>query len=103
MAEAMIGILSEIFAREAGADIGVGRQQFGQSRLEQDVVEGERFAQGSVGFLVSLPLQSPGLRARSPAPSEDSARSAAKRQSRARLDDPVLGWRRSLARLAGES
>ena len=38
------------FARDAGADVGVGRQQLGQSRLEQDVVEGERFAQLSVGL-----------------------------------------------------
>ena len=54
------------FASDPGADIGVGRQQLGQSRLEQDVVEGERFAQGSVGFLVHRQLQSPGLRAWSP-------------------------------------
>jgi len=40
------------FAGDAGADIGIGRQQLRQSRLEQDIVEGERFAQSSVGFLV---------------------------------------------------
>ena len=50
-------------AGDAGADVGVGRQQLGQSGLEQDVVEGERFAQDSVGFHVHRQLQSPALRA----------------------------------------
>ena len=77
------------FASDPGADIGIGRQQFGQSRLEQDVVEGEGFPQGSVGFLVHCHSSHPACGLGRRAPSEaDSARSAAKRQSRARLDDP---------------
>ena len=46
-------------AGDSRADVGVGRQQFGQSRLEQDVVEGERFAQRSVAFLLHRQLQWP--------------------------------------------
>ena len=44
-------------ARDAGADIDVRRQHVGQARLEQDVVEGERFAQATVAFLVHRQLQ----------------------------------------------
>ena len=56
------------FAGDARADVGVGRQQLGQSRLEQDVVEGERFAQASVGFHVHRQLQT--LRPSCPLPRE---------------------------------
>src|SRR5262249_13749673 len=55
----------------AGADVGVGRQQFGQSGLEQDVVESQCLAQGSVGFLLHCQLQWSALRACSTAPSAD--------------------------------
>jgi hypothetical protein len=46
-------------AGDSRTDIGVGWQQFGEARFEQDVVEGERFAQRSVAFLLHRQLQWP--------------------------------------------
>ncbi len=44
MAEEMIGMLSSMVARQAGADVDLARHDEGMTRLQQHVVEGERLA-----------------------------------------------------------
>ena len=104
MAEAMIGILSEISrvrrVRISASD-GSTSDNPGVSRTSSKVSASRRVPLDFWSIANSNhPACGLGRRHRR---KRDSARSAAKRQSRARLDDPVLGWRRSLARLAGES
>jgi len=100
MAEATMGMFRRM-SRVIRERMSVGRQQFRQSGLQQDVIEGERFAQRSVGFLLHRQLQRPGSRL-----ARLHHRNGMMLQAPNRPACGVtaaLGWRRSIARLGRES
>ena len=86
------------FAGDAAADIDVARQHFGQTGLDQHVVEGQCLAQGSIRHRGHRQLQPPrfcGLKWGRRRPILRCGRRETVRFHANRR--PVLGWRRSIA------